>query len=517
MHLEPHEGADSVTHSTSRLTGTVDRPRKRLADTPLIAGWTLNAALTRAVAVWRDGGLKHLWFKILGETVYRRAELFQCTLAKPQQEATSTVSIEIAELAEDEIGDYLALRPDADPGDIRARWAAGQQCFVARHDGRIIHAAWSATGRAWIEYLAREIQLASDEAYIYEAYTAPAFRGGHVALFRSAYERRLFRDTGYRRTLAVVMPENQSGSRFMEKAGYRRIGVIGYVKLGPWRWEFCRVKPGTIPPGGAPASASVNWDETCLRFANKPHYLNRFLGELKSSTHLQLVDRWGGSPATGRVLKTDLFEEALGPDGFLAALADKGRVTIGMDMSPGLTMRARTRGGSALRCLVADTRRLPFSDDSFTLIVSPSTLDHFSDHADLSVSLRELARILEPGGRLIITLDNRQNIFDPLLRVAHRFNWVPYYLGRSYRVSELREELNAAGFVVEATTAILHNPRLMAVAAVALATKVNWPPLERFVERTLLAAQGLEHTAFCYFSGSFVAAKAVKPMRRETG
>ena len=137
------------------------------------------------------------------------------------------------------------------------------------------------------------------------------------------------------------------------------------------------------------------------------------------------------------------------------------------------------------------------------------TLDHFSDPDDLGRSLRELARVMEPAGRLIITLDNRQNIFDPLLRLMSRIGWAPYYLGRSYRVDELRAELEAAGFVVQETTAILHNPRLTAVAAVAFTRKLRWPPLTALVQRMLIAAQRLEQTRLCYYTGSFVAAKAV--------
>jgi SAM-dependent methyltransferase len=293
---------------------------------------------------------------------------------------------------------------------------------------------------------------------------------------------------------------------------------MGYVKAGPWRRDFCRLRPRGVPPESVAASASLDWDQTSERFADKPHYLNRFLGELKFGAYLQLIQRWGGLPASGRVLKTDLFEEALGPDALLPALSGNGRVAIGMDVSVALTRRARAREGSGtLRCVAGDSRRLPFADDTFALIVSPSTLDHFSDEVDLGVSLRELARVLEPGGRLIITLDNRQNVFDPLLRLAHRVGWVPYYLGRSYRVTELREELSGAGLEVEATTAILHNPRLVAVAAVRFATNVGWLPLTRIVERTLRGAQRLEDTPLCYFTGSFVAAKALKPMTRATG
>jgi hypothetical protein len=71
-------------------------------------------------------------------------------------------------------------------------------------------------------------------------------------------------------------------------------------------------------------------------------------------------------------------------------------------------------------------------------------------------------------------------------------------------------ECEAAGFVVQETTAILHNPRLMAVGTVALARKLGWPPVTRLIQRVLIAAQRLEQTRWRYYSGSFVAAKAVR-------
>jgi SAM-dependent methyltransferase len=252
-----------------------------------------------------------------------------------------------------------------------------------------------------------------------------------------------------------------------------------------------------------------DWNSTVLGLNPKTHYLDAFLGDLKRRVHLELIERWHGLSASGRVLKTDLFEEAMGPDAYLPDLGARGARVIGMDVSPAAAHKARRRF-PACSVVAADARRLPFADGSFVLIVSPSTLDHFPSPADLTVSLRELARVLAHGGRLIITLDNRQNLFDPLLRLAGRVGLLPYYLGRSYTARELRDELERAGFAVEDATAILHNPRLTAVGAVALARKVNWPPLTRLVQRALIRAQGLEHTRWRYYTGSFVAARAVK-------
>jgi hypothetical protein len=122
--------------------------------------------------------------------------------------------------------------------------------------------------------------------------------------------------------------------------------------------------------------------------------------------------------------------------------------------------------------------------------------------------------VLAPGGRLMITLDNRQNIFDPLLRLANRLGWLPFFVGHSLTIRELQTILEAMGLQVIDTTAILHNPRLVAVGAKRLVNQIGWRPLIAFVERGLIAAQKLENTRWRYRTGSFIAALAIKPESR---
>jgi SAM-dependent methyltransferase len=230
---------------------------------------------------------------------------------------------------------------------------------------------------------------------------------------------------------------------------------------------------------------------------------------------VQLIAQWGGVPNSGLILKTDLFEEAVGDDAFLNAVAEVDRA-VGMDLSPAIVRRAKEREPRA-GCLAADVCALPFAPNSFALALSPSTLDHFSNPQDLNRGLRELARVLAPGARLIITLDNRQNVSDPLLRLANRMGWLPYPVGHSLTVLGLRSALESVGLEVSDTTAILHNPRLFAVAVKMLANKIGWRPLTAMVERVLIAAQGLGKTPLRYYTGSFIAAHAVKPKDPDAG
>jgi SAM-dependent methyltransferase len=319
---------------------------------------------------------------------------------------------------------------------------------------------------------------------------------------------RYHRSNGFLREVAVTVPENQSA--MTSKIGYRTIGTMGYYALGKYRHDFCRMQPGVPAPGNAERRAA-SWDRTMQNLETRGYHLDNFLAQMKRRAYLSLIERWGGVPGEGRVLKTDLFEEAMGPDAFLEELATPNSLLLGMDVSLQAATRAKQRDSRRLaRYAIADACKLPIASESFRLIVSPSTLDHFANSSDFEESLRELVRILAPDGRLIITLDNRQNVFDPLLRLAHRAGLVPYYLGRSYTVHELRRELEAAGLTVVDTTAIVHHPRLTAVAAIGLAKRIRWSVPMRLVQSGLLATQRLQDSRLQYYSGCFVAALAVR-------
>ena len=49
----------------------------------------------------------------------------------------------------------------------------------------------------------------------------------------------------------------------------------------------------------------------------------------------------------------------------------------------------------------ADARRLPFADGSFDRVIASETLEHIAED---SVAMAELARVLRPGGRAVVTV-----------------------------------------------------------------------------------------------------------------
>jgi GNAT superfamily N-acetyltransferase len=208
-------------------------------------------AARRAVEVLRDDGPRALWFGVLGETVYRRLALLELPLDEPLPQVAPSVSVDVAELREADVDEYAGFDPDSTADDVRRRLADGHRCLVARHRGRPVHVAWFARGRLPSEYLGRDIPLARTEAATFGTFTAPEARGQGVGPAVRASMARDLREAGCRRLLSVVLPENSASLRMTEKLGYRRIGVVGFLRVGRWRRDFCRVRRGALPPGAS--------------------------------------------------------------------------------------------------------------------------------------------------------------------------------------------------------------------------------------------------------------------------
>jgi RimJ/RimL family protein N-acetyltransferase len=208
------------------------------SNAPGAQAWTPRRALARAVQVVRNEGLRALWFKAVGETVYRRLVLFETVLDEPPEPAASSRPLEFRFLSEADVDEYARLRPDRAPVEAAARLHRGDRCYGAWYGPRIVAARWITEGETEIEYLARRVVFAERTVYRYDAYTSPDYRGRGII---GAVGTRLIREIwaeGTRRVIGTSLPENLPSRRMLEKEGLRPLAKIGYVKLGRRRWNF---------------------------------------------------------------------------------------------------------------------------------------------------------------------------------------------------------------------------------------------------------------------------------------
>ena len=99
-----------------------------------------------------------------------------------------------------------------------------------------------------------------------------------------------------------------------------------------------------------------------------------------------------------------------------SGVARRGSVT---DLSPGM-VKVATRNGQSLGLdidgRVADAEGIPYDDDTFDLVVGHAVLHHIPD---VELSLREVVRVLKPGGVLgVVDADTDVPIVAPAGRVA---------------------------------------------------------------------------------------------------
>jgi GNAT superfamily N-acetyltransferase len=200
--------------------------------------------------VWCELGPRGVWFGVLAHTIYRRLALLERQLEGALPDYRPRVEAEIRCLGPADELAYYALRPRDDASLFRRRLDRADQCWGAWCEGELRHVGWIATKEAWIRHLDRSFRLAEEEAFTYGAFTHPDWRGLGLQPARQAVCLRALHDRGYRRAFCTVLPESRAAFSSLSKVGYQRIGVIGYVGLGRWRWSFYRAAAGGKPPAG---------------------------------------------------------------------------------------------------------------------------------------------------------------------------------------------------------------------------------------------------------------------------
>lgn len=248
-------------------------------------------------------------------------------------------------------------------------------------------------------------------------------------------------------------------------------------------------------------------------------YCNELLGEHKRKVYLNLIARWVDITDRQRILKTDLFAEAFDVEQFLFDISKANRSIVAFDVSNEIVALARSNaeryGVYDGKYLCCDVRHIPLQDNSVDLIVSDSTLDHFPTEAEIITGLRELGRVLQAGGVLILSMDNNRNLTYPpypLIRLWMSLKLSPYFIGRTLSLSKLSRILEGIGLNVEESAAILHYPHpdgLVRWLERSL-RKFSRGKIDNAIRKTLALLERLEGNRAQYLTGRYIAVKAVK-------
>ncbi len=143
----------------------------------------------------------------------------------------------------------------------------------------------------------------------------------------------------------------------------------------------------------------------------------------------------GVSRAVERVLggwPQKVLEVGTGPGRATALLSGDGRQVIGVDVARRMLRLARAHldaEHSRAELVRASVLRLPYRDATFDAVLSTYLLDVLGD-AELPGALSEMARVLSPGGRLVLgTMNLPKGLTERLWMMVYRA--LPEIVGHS--------------------------------------------------------------------------------------
>ena len=175
----------------------------------------------------------------------------------------------------------------------------------------------------------------------------------------------------------------------------------------------------------------------------------------------------------GNLDGTRFLDAGCGDGALIFAAASRGAEATGVDSDPAMLAAARTRAdkdGIKAAFLEGRIERLPFPDASFDVVVAITVLCFVADAAG---ALREMARVLRPGGRLVLGELGRWSLWAARRRIRGWLGAATWKAARFRTARELRALAEQAGLSVTTIRGAVFYPPV-SILAQALAPLDPW-------------------------------------------
>lgn len=217
------------------------------------------------------------------------------------------------------------------------------------------------------------------------------------------------------------------------------------------------------------------------------------LGKITESIEDALLMKLLGNVADRRILDVGCGDGALA-----VKLCQHGAHVTGIDPNAEMVRQAMAgaeSAGASVEFVVAAGEHLPFAEASFDMVLAKTVLCFVEDAETM---VREMARVLRPGGRLVIGELGKWSLWAVQRRIHAWLGSRLWQQGRFRTPGELRTLVAAAGLSVCNVHGAVYYPRS------AFAARLMAPQDRRFGRMT-------------NFGAAFLAMSAVKPSSMKEG
>lgn len=148
-----------------------------------------------------------------------------------------------------------------------------------------------------------------------------------------------------------------------------------------------------------------NLKEVWTKHANEIYGKNGFHSKKFYLDYGDLIVQWMVDISKKKNKKLKLLDVGCGIGQYVKIAKELKFVAKGLDISEEAVKIARKNN---LDVVLGDMRKLPFKDNSFDIVVAGGSIEHFPETQQ---ALKEINRVLRPGGILIGNVPNRYTIF----------------------------------------------------------------------------------------------------------
>jgi ubiquinone biosynthesis O-methyltransferase len=189
--------------------------------------------------------------------------------------------------------------------------------------------------------------------------------------------------------------------------------------------------------------------------------------------------RWRASPlgSTTEALEQGVVFDLAGPlsgkrvldvgcgDGtYTLGAAERGAQVVGIDTSSEMVAASKRRASEKnvnIELLIADVTKLPFAAARFDVVLAVTVLCFV---ADVNIAVRELVRVLVPGGRVVRGELGRRSTWAAWRRLRGWLGSRAWRAATFRTAAELRTLVEQAGLSVEQVRGSIYYPPVMSLA-----------------------------------------------------
>lgn len=216
---------------------------------PSSSPYAVSTLAERTLKSLGERGPRTTAAKIRGAVWRRSVVVYELQREGVFDRAASVRGVAVKPLSEADIPAYLEMGSQAPHSEelIAARFRAGDSCFAACREERIVGARWFTTARADIGPLEISFFIHPGIAYAYDAFTVLEERGRGIAALLTAA---LFESAccaGAIHVINAVLPS--SSGQALARGRSKLLGLVRALNVGPSLIVNCRMPPGYL---GAP-------------------------------------------------------------------------------------------------------------------------------------------------------------------------------------------------------------------------------------------------------------------------